>query len=51
MNKKIFGLRVGTIISFFVCLAVAFLIWLYASYAATSEESAEAALKAVFTRC
>ena len=39
MNKKIFGIRVGTIISFLVCLTVAFLIWLYANYTVmTSEE-------------
>ena len=31
MNKKIFGIRLGTIISWCVCLAVAFLIWLYAN--------------------
>ena len=32
MNKKIFGIRLGTIISLVSCLAVAFLIWLYANY-------------------
>ncbi len=32
MNKKIFGIRLGTIISLVTCLAVAFLIWLYANY-------------------
>jgi len=31
MNKKIFGIRVGTLISFAACLAVAFLIWLFAN--------------------
>ena len=30
MDKKIFGLRIGTIITFFVCIIVAVVIWLYA---------------------
>ncbi|MBQ7333555.1 MAG: hypothetical protein IJW38_04315 [Clostridia bacterium] len=34
MNKKIFGIRLGTLISLVVCLVVAFLIWLYANYTA-----------------
>lgn len=39
MNKKIFGIRLGTIISFAVCLVVAFLIWLYANYTAMTDSS------------
>ena len=39
MNKKIFGIRLGTIISFVVCLVVAFLIWLYANYTSMTEEA------------
>ncbi len=32
MNKKIFGIRIGTLISLLVCVVVAFCIWLYANY-------------------
>lgn len=39
MDKKIFGIRIGTIISFVVCLIVAVLIWLYASYVSDAEAS------------
>ncbi len=39
MNRKIFGIRVGTIISLVVCLAVAFLIWLYANYTAMTDSN------------
>lgn len=42
MNKKIFGLKLGTIISFVACLLVAVFIWLYAKY--MSSESASAAV-------
>ena len=42
MNKKIFGFRIGTLISFMACLLVAFLIWLYANY--TAMDAKETAL-------
>ncbi len=32
MDKKIFGIRIGTLISLVVCIVVAFCIWLYANY-------------------
>lgn len=44
MNKKIFGIRLGTIISLFLCLAVAFLIWLYANYTMMDKGALEAAV-------
>ena len=37
MNRKIFGIRLGTLISLAACLAVAFLIWLYANYTAMTD--------------
>ncbi len=39
MNKKIFGIRLGTLISLIVCLVVAFLIWLYANYTAMTDSA------------
>lgn len=36
MNKKIFGLRVGTLVSFVVCVIVAICIWIYANYIESS---------------
>ena len=41
MKKKIFGIKIGTILSVFLCLVVAILFWLIAKY---SEQSAAAAL-------
>ena len=32
MNKKIFGIKLGTIITMLVCLAIAFLIWILVEY-------------------
>ncbi len=37
MNKKIFGIKIGTMISFVVCIVVAFCIWLYANYISASD--------------
>ena len=50
MNKKIFGIRVGTIISFVMCLTIAFLIWLYANYAAMTEMSIQDTVTSLFGR-
>lgn len=50
MNKKIFGIRLGTIISFVVCLAVAFLIWLYANYIAMSGDAQAQVAAALLVR-
>ncbi len=32
MNKKIFGIKLGTFITALVCLIVAFVIWIYVEY-------------------
>ena len=32
MNKKIFGIRLGTIITLIVCIAVALAIWMIVNY-------------------
>jgi hypothetical protein len=45
MNKKIFGIRLGTIISLVVCLVVAFLIWLFANYNAMGDANPAIALQ------
>ena len=40
MNKKIFGIRVGTLIQFVLCLFLAMAIWLSVQYASVeSNES------------
>ena len=40
MNKKIFGIRVGTLIQFLLCLFLAMAIWLSVQYASVeSNES------------
>ena len=44
MNKKIFGIKIGTIITAIVCLVVSMLIWMLVNY--SLELNAEAA----FTR-
>lgn len=32
MNKKIFGIKIGTILTFIICLTVAILIWAMVKY-------------------
>ena len=32
MKKKIFGIKIGTIIQFAFCLVLAFAIWLFVQY-------------------
>ncbi len=41
MNKKIFGIRVGTIITFIVCIIVAIVVWLYAEITSAPEQISE----------
>lgn len=41
MNKKIFGIKIGTILTAFVCLIVSMLVWLLVNY--SLELDAEAA--------
>ena len=50
MNKKIFGIRLGTVISLVICLAVAFLIWLYANYTAMTDTSLPEAAASLLPR-
>lgn len=39
MDKKIFGIRIGTIITLLVCVIVAVVIWLYAGVSKIDSES------------
>ena len=32
MNKKIFGIKISTILTAFVCIVVAFMIWMLVKY-------------------
>ena len=48
MNKKIFGIRVGTIITFIVCIIVAIVVWLYAEIT-NSPETASTLFEALLT--
>ena len=32
MNKKILGIKIATILQFFVCVALAFIIWFIVQY-------------------
>lgn len=41
MKKKIFGIKIGTIISVFLCLIAAVIFWLVAKY---SEQDTQAVL-------
>ena len=34
MKKKIFGIKIGTLLTYFVCLVVAFAIWMFVNYRA-----------------
>ena len=37
MNKKIFGIKIGTILTWALCLVVALCMWIYVEYANASE--------------
>ena len=39
MNKKIFGIRVGTLIQFLLCLFLAIAIWLSVQYASVASDN------------
>ncbi|MBO5945178.1 MAG: hypothetical protein J6Q69_01090 [Clostridia bacterium] len=39
MNKKIFGIRVGTLIQFLLCLFLAIAIWLSVQYASVESDN------------
>ena len=34
MKKRIFGIKLGTVLTFFVCLVIAFAIWMIVHYRA-----------------
>jgi len=34
MKKRIFGIKIGTVLTFFVCLIIAFAIWMIVNYRA-----------------
>ena len=46
MDKKIFGIKLGTILSVFLCLIAAIIFWLAAKY---SERDAAAAIANLLT--
>lgn len=48
MDKKIFGIRIGTIITFLVCIIVAVVIWLYAGVSEIDSESMNLSLESFF---
>ena len=39
MNKKIFGIKIGAILTAFVCLLVSAVIWLFVNYALEAEQA------------
>ena len=44
MNKKILGIKLGTILQFFVCVVLAFIIWFVVQYTNSQAEKDAAAL-------
>lgn len=44
MNKKIFGIKIGTILSVVLCLAIAVVFWLFVKYSESSAVSCIAPL-------
>ncbi len=46
MNKKIFGIRIGTIISVFASFIVAIVFWLFVKYAESDADLALSAFRA-----
>ncbi len=41
MNKKIFGIKIGTILQFLLCLILAAIIWFVVQYANSSNDIVE----------
>ena len=39
MNKKIFGIRLGTVLTMITCIAVALVVWMIAKYEISDTES------------
>ncbi len=48
MNKKILGIRIGTLLQFFVCIVLAFIIWFVVQYTNSQAEADTAALGEYF---
>lgn len=42
MNKKIFGIKISTILTFIICLVAAVLLWFYVDF--TNDDSGSTAL-------
>ena len=42
MNKKIFGINIGSILSAFLCLVAAVLFWLFVKYTENSDVTSQA---------
>ena len=40
MKKRIFGIKIGTILTAFVCLVVAFIIWMLVKYDSNTVKAA-----------
>jgi len=40
MRKRIFGIKISTLLTAFICLAVAFMIWMIVKYNAEFENTA-----------
>lgn len=55
MNKKIFGMRLGTLIQFLLCLFLAIAIWLSVQYASIatdkSDNNSEDGADSCFSAC
>ncbi len=49
MDKKIFGIRIGTILQLVLCVALAFVIWFIVQYMNTNDEGAKDAASAAIT--
>ena len=48
MNKKILGIKLGTILQFFVCVVLAFIIWFVVQYTNSQTEANTAAIGEYF---
>lgn len=48
MNKKIFGIRIGTVLSVVVSLITAVVFWLFIKYSESDPDLAHSALASIF---
>lgn len=49
MNKKILGIKLGTVLVGFICLAVALVIWMLVKYSMNADAADTAAAFSIFT--